>query len=135
MKLKETLRGIIREEIKKVVERIEITGDYNDADFRGPAKKAAAAYLKTTEGMRAAKIFKSLVTNQFDASDLTSAIKAGKFKKTNDFKAAAAAGGLELSGVGNVDNQGNGDFEVLNQNYIDQGAAIAFFNNKFYSVG
>jgi hypothetical protein len=134
MKIQE-LRQLIREEITKVVKEVEITGDFNDMDFPGPAKKASVVYLKTPEGMRAAKIFKSLVANQFDAVDLENAIKAGKFKKTNDFKAAAKAGGLELSGLGNVDNQGNGDFEVLNRNYTDKGAAIAFFSNKFYSVG
>jgi hypothetical protein len=134
MKIQE-LRQLIREEITKVIKEVEITGDFNDADFPGPAKKASVAYLKTPEGMRATKIFKSLVANQFDAIDLENAIKAGKFKKTNDFKAAAAAGGLELSGLGNVDNQGNGDFGVLNRNYTDKGAAIAFFSNKFYSVG
>ena len=134
MKIQE-LRQLIREEITKVVKEVEITGDFNDMDFPGPAKKASVVYLKTPEGMRATKIFKSLVANQFDAIDLENAIKAGKFKKTNDFKAAAAAGGLELSGLGNVDNQGNGDFGVLNRNYTDKGAAIAFFSNKFYSVG
>jgi hypothetical protein len=53
----------------------------------------------------------------------------------NDFKAAARAGGLQIDGLGNVDNKGNGDFEVMNDAYTDEGAAIAFMNNKFYGVG
>ena len=136
MKITE-FRKLIREEIRRVVKEANVTmsGDYNDSDFTGPAKKASLAYLKTPEGAKAAKIFKSLVTNDFDSVDLTKAIKACKFKKMNDFKAAAKAGGLEIDGLGNVDNEGTGDFEVMNDTYTDEGAAIAFFDNKFYSVG
>lgn len=129
-------RKLIREEIRKVIKEANVTmsGDYNDSDFDGPAKKASLAYLKTPEGMKAAKILKSLVTNHFDGVDLEGAIKACKFKKMNDFKAAAMAGGLDLEG-GNVDNEGNGHFVVRNDNYTDTGAAVSFINNKFYSVG
>jgi len=132
---KSELRQIIREEISKVRNEVEITGDYNDADFSGPVKKASNSFLKTPEGMKAVQLFKNLVSKEFDAADLRKTIKAGKFKFMNDFRAAARKGGLELEALGNVDNQGNGDFEVMNDNYTDQGAAIAFFNNKFYSVG
>jgi len=135
MKITE-FRKLIREEVRKVIkEGATISGDYNDSDFNGPAKKASLAYLKTPEGAKAVKIFKSLVTNDFDASDLEKAIKACKFKKTNYFKAAAKAGGLEIEGLGTVDNEGNGDFEVMNDTYTDAGVAIAFFNDKFFSVG
>lgn len=129
---KTELQNLIREEIRKIVKEagVNMTGDYNNASFR-----KSSAYLKTTEGMRAAKILKSLVTNQFDATDLEKALRACKFKKMNDFQAAAKAGGLEVDGLGNLDNAGNGDFEVMNDTYTDQGAAIAFMNNKFYSVG
>jgi hypothetical protein len=131
------LRNLIREEVRKVIKEanVAMSGDYNDSDFDGPAKKASLAYLKTPEGMKAAKILKSLVTNQFDAFDLEKAIKACNFKKMNDFKAAAKAGGLEIDGLGNVDNEGNGDFEVMSDTYTDQGVAIAFRNNKLFSVG
>ena len=131
MKVSE-FRKLIREEIERVIKEVEITGDYNDSDFDGPAKKAVKAYLKTPEGVKAVQLFKKLVSKDFSASDLEKTIKAGKFKTTNNFRAAAAKGGLELEGLGNVDNEGNGDFEVMNDNYTDQGAAIAFFNNKFY---
>ena len=124
------LAGLITE-----IAESEITGDFNDMDFPGPAKKSSMEYLKTPEGMKAVQIFKNLVSKSFDVFDLETAIKAGKFKSTNAFRAAAKKGGLELEGLGTVDNQGNGDFEVLNKNYTDKGAAIAFFDNKFYSVG
>ena len=133
---KTEFRKLIREEVRKVIKEANVTmsGDYNDSDFDGPAKKASLAYLKTPEGMKAAKILKSLVTNDFDSVDLEEAIKACKFKKMNDFKAAAMAGGLDLEG-GNVDNEGNGHFVVWNDNYTDTGAAVSFINNKFYRVG
>jgi hypothetical protein len=136
MKISE-FRKLIREEVRKIVKEADVTvsGDYNDSDFTGSAKKASSAYLKTMDGAKAAKILKSLVTNEFSASDLTKAIKACKFKSMNDFKAAARAGGLQVDGLGNVDNKGNGDFEVMNDTYTDEGAAIAFLNNKFYRVG
>jgi hypothetical protein len=135
MKVSE-FRKLIREEVRKVIKEAgaTMTGDYNDSDFDGPAKKASLAYLKTPEGAKAAKIFKSLVTNEFDASDLEQAIKACKFKKMNYFKAAAKAGGLELEGD-NLDNEGNGNFVVENDTYTDQGVSIGFANDKFESVG
>lgn len=131
MKISE-FRKLIREEVRKVVKEagVNMTGDYNNASFR-----KSPAYLKTPEGMKAAKILKSLVANQFDATDLEKALKACKFKKMNDFQAAAKAGGLEVDGLGNVDNEGNGDFEVMNDTYTDTGVAIAFFNDKLDSVG
>ena len=115
-------------------EAVSITGDFNDMDFSGPAKKEAMAYVKTPEGIKAIGIFKKLVSQPFDAADLTNAIKKAKFTKMNHFRAAALKGGLELDNLG-MDNAGNGDFSVENGNYEDQGAAIAFFSNKFGSVG
>jgi hypothetical protein len=134
MKVSE-LRKLIREEVRRVVKEVEMTGDYNDADFSGPAKKAAIMYLKTPEGIKAVQLFKNLVSRNFDAFDLEKTIKAGKFKSLNDFKAAARKGGLDIEGQGNLDNEGNGDFEVRNTNYTDEGAAIAFMHDKFYRVG
>jgi hypothetical protein len=131
MKITE-FRKLIREEVRKVIKEanVTMTGDYNNASFR-----KSSAFLKTPEGMKAVKIFKTLVAKDFDVSDLTKAIKACKFKSMKDFQAAAPAGGLEIDGLGNLDNEGTGDFEVLNDTYTDQGMAIAFFNNKFDSVG
>jgi hypothetical protein len=134
MKLVE-FKKLIREEVRKVLKEVNVTGDFNDADFSGPIKKASKIYLKTPEGAKAVQIFKKLVSKDFDSTDLEKAIKAGKFKTMNHFRAAARAGGLEIEGLGNVDNKGNGDFEVLNDMYTSEGAAIAFFNDKFYSVG
>lgn len=139
---KSELRSLIKEEIKKVLSEktfaakneVSVTGEFNDMDFAGPAKKDAKAYLKTPEGAKAIQIFKKLVSQPFDAGALTKAIKAAKFTKTNHFRVAAAKGGLELDTL-NVDNDGSGDFGVENSNYEDQGAAIAFFNNKFDRVG
>ena len=135
MKISE-FRKLIREEVRKVIKEANVTmsGDYNDSDFAGSAKDAAKAYLKTPEGVKAVKIFKTLTASSFNASRLERAIKAGKFKSMNDFKAAAMAGGLDLEGMGQ-DNQGNGTFVVNNDNYTDTGVAIAFMHNKFYSVG
>jgi len=134
MKLTE-FKKLIREEIRKVIKEVTIQGDFNDADFSGPIKKASKIYLKTPEGAKAVQIFKKLVSKDFDSTDLAKAIKAGKFKTMNHFRAAARAGGLEIEGLGNLDNEGNGDFEVVNDNYTTEGAAVAFINNKFYSVG
>jgi hypothetical protein len=129
-------RKLIREEVRKVIsEKVTYSGDINNMDFRGPEKSTAMAYLKTPEGKNAVKIFKTLVSKEFDAFDLTNAIKAGKFKSMNNFRVAAAKGGLELEGLGSLTNTGNGDFAVYNDTYTDQGAAISFLRNKFYSVG
>ena len=133
MKLSQ-FKTLIREEIKKVISEKEIIGDFNDMDFSGVAKKEAMAYLKTPDGKKSAQIFKKLVSQPFDSTDLTNAIKKAKFTKMNHFRAAALKGGLELDNLG-MDNAGNGDFSVENSNYETQGAAIAFFSNKFYSVG
>ena len=129
---KQELQSLIKEEIRKVLKEapISFSGDINNASLR-----KSASYLKTPEGMKAVQIFKKLTSKEFDASDLTKAIKACKFTKMKDFQAAAQKGGLEIDGLGNLDNEGNGDFEVMNSNYTDEGAAIAFFSNKFYSVG
>lgn len=134
MKVSE-FRKLIREEVRKTLKEVEVTGDWNLADFKGPAQKAAKAYLKTPEGLNAIRIFKALTSKPFSASDLTRAIKKGKFTSMNNFRFAAAAGGLDLEGLGNLDNKGTGDFAVHNSNYTDEGAAIAFFNNKFEAVG
>ena len=133
MKLTE-FKTLIREEVRKVISEIEITGDFNDMDFSGPAKKEAMAYLKTPEGIKSIQIFKKLVSQPFESTDLTNAIEKAKFTKMNHFRAAALKGGLKLDNLG-MDNAGNGDFSVENRNYKDQGAAITFFGNKFYSVG
>ena len=131
MKVSE-LQKLIREEVRKVIKEagVSMTGDYNNASFR-----KSSAFLKTPEGMKAVKIFKTLTAKDFDAFDLQKAIKACKFKNTKDFQAAAPAGGLEIDGLGNLDNEGTGDWEVMNSNYTDQGAAISFFRNKFENVG
>ena len=131
MKVSE-FRKLIREEVRKVIKEagVSMTGDYNNASFR-----KSPAFLKTPEGMKAVKIFKTLTAKDFDAFDLQKAIKACKFKNTKDFQAAAPAGGLEIDGLGNLDNEGTGDWEVMNSNYTDQGAAISFFRNKFENVG
>lgn len=131
------LAGLITEsEYKNIkeLEEVSITGDFNDMDFPGIAKKEAMAYLKTPEGIKAVEIFKKLVSQPFDSVKLTTAIKAAKFQKMNHFRAAAAKAGLELDNLG-MDNAGTGDFAVENSNYEDQGAAIAFLNNKFFRVG
>ena len=131
MKISE-FRKLIREEVRNVIKEagVSMTGDYNNASFR-----KSPAFLKTPEGMKAVKIFKTLTAKDFDAFDLQKAIKACKFKNTKDFQAAAPAGGLEIDGLGNLDNEGTGDWEVMNSNYTDQGAAISFFRNKFENVG
>jgi len=117
------------------VKEVEHMGDWNMADFPGPVKKASIQFLNTPEGRKAVQLFKKLVSNEFDAFDLRDAIKAGKFKSMNDFRFAASKGGLKLRALGNLDNQGNGDFEVMNNNYTSKGAAIAFLDDEFYSVG
>ena len=122
-------RKLIREEVRKVLSEANITGDYNNASFI-----KSSSYLKTPEGMKAVKLLKSLVNNNFNASDLRSAIRSCKFKKMKDFQAAAKAGGLEISGLGNLTTD-SGDFEVMNDTYTDTGAAISFFRDKFENVG
>lgn len=51
-----------------------------------------------------------------------------------DFEVVAKKAGLKLENL-EKDNEGNGDFEILNIDYADKGAAISFMHNKFYSVG
>jgi len=127
------IAGLLKESSLK--EAVDFSGDINNIDFEGPEKEEAMAYLKTPEGMNAVNILKNLASSPFDAGDLEEAIKKCKFKKTNYFRVACAKAGLDLEGLGTVDNSGNGDFELDNPNYTDPGAAITFFSNKFYSVG
>ena len=112
-----------------------ISGDYNNMDFDGPEQEEASSYLETEEGKKAVSILKTLVSKKFDSDDLSNAIEKCNFEKTNYFRAAAKKAGLELEGLGTVDNKGNGDFEVENSKYTDKGAAVVFFNNKFERVG
>ena len=127
------LAGIITE--SQLNEAVSISGDYNNMDFDGSDQEDASSYLKTPEGKKAVIILKTLVSKEFDSDDLSNAIEKCNFEKTNYFRAAAKAAGLELEGLGTVDNKGNGDFEVENSNYTDKGAAVAFFNNEFVRVG
>jgi hypothetical protein len=120
--------------LKNMLEELDITGDYNMSDFRGSSKRAAMQYLKTPEGQSAVQMIKSMVAKPFDASKLTSVIKRSKFPSMNAFKMAAIKGGLDIEGQG-LDNEGNGNFAVYNDNYTTQGAAISFMDDKFYSVG
>lgn len=116
-------------------ENVSISGDWNDADINPRAKRAAGQYTRTPEGQLAVQAIQKLVAKPFDAFKLQSTLKRCKFPSMNAFKAAAVKGGLDIEGQGNVDNEGNGDFAVWNDNYTDQGAAIAFIDDKFYSVG
>lgn len=135
------LAGLITEsQARKMMrvlnEDVSVSGDYNNMDFDGPEKNASVGYLTTPEGKRAVMILKKLVNSEsFDMNDLSDAIEKCDFKRTNDFRAAAAKAGLSLEGLGTVDNRGNGDFEVENDNYTDKGYAIVFFSNKFEGVG
>ena len=133
IKRMQQLAGIITE--SQLNEAVSISGDYNNMDFDGSDQEDASSYLKTPEGKKAVIILKTLVSKEFDSDDLSNAIEKCNFEKTNYFRAAANAAGLELEGLGTVDNKGNGDFEVENSNYTDKGAAVAFFNNEFERVG
>ena len=133
IKRMQQLAGIITE--SQLNEAVSISGDYNNMDFDGSDQEDASSYLKTPEGKEAVIILKTLVSKEFDSDDLSNAIEKCNFEKTNYFRAAVNAAGLELEGLGTVDNKGNGDFEVENSNYTDKGAAVAFFNNEFERVG
>jgi len=133
IKRMQLLAGIITE--SQLNEAVSISGDYNNMDFDKSEQKDASSYLKKPEGIDAVNILKTLVSKEFDSDDLSNAIEKCNFKKMNYFRAAAKAAGLELEGLGTVDNEGNGDFEVENSNYTDKGAAVVFFNNKFERVG
>lgn len=137
IKRMQLLAGVITESEyrESVNEAVSISGDYNDMDFDGSEKNTSVKYLKTPNGMKAVSILKKLVSKKFDSDDLSNAIEKCNFEKTNYFRAAAKAAGLELEGLGTVDNKGNGDFEVENSNYTDKGAAVVFFNDEFERVG
>jgi len=77
----------------------------------------------------------SLVSNEegFSAEDLTSVLSTANLTPL-EFEQAAQIGGLELDTIQYMDDE-FADYEVLNQNYIDQGAAIAFEGGKFHSIG
>ena len=121
-------RQLIREEIKKTLKEFEVTGDFNTSSL------SKSKFIRTPEGKQAVQVIKMLVSKPFDASKLDKTLKKLKLKM-NDFMAVAEKAGLEIEGQGNVDNDGNGDFAVYNDNYTDQGVAITYFNDKFYSVG
>jgi hypothetical protein len=118
-------------------EAVSYYGDINNLDKPGsPEKEEAMAYLETPEGMNAVNILKNLVNSEsFDLNELGRAIKKCDFKKTNHFRVAAKKAGLDLEGLGTLDNSGNGDFAVRNRNYKDKGYAVVFFNDKFERVG
>jgi hypothetical protein len=118
-------------------EAVSYYGDINNLDKpESPEKEEAMAYLETPEGMNAVNILKNLVNSEsFDLNELGRAIKKCDFKKTNHFRVAAKAAGLDLEGLGTLDNSGSGDFAVRNRNYKDKGYAIVFFNDKFERVG
>lgn len=72
----------------------------------------------------------------FSAKDLRSLLGSEELENMTplEFEAAAKLGGLELDTIQYMDDQ-TADYEVLNQNYTDQGAAIAFEGGKFHSIG
>ena len=131
------LAGIITEGEyrEKLSEEISITGDYNDSDYEGESQTQSRNFLQTAEGKISVQLIQQLVSNEFDSVDLGEVLSKSNFPTTNSFKEAAKAGGLEVSSLGNLDNEGNGDFEVENDNYTDKGAAIAFMRDEFYRVG
>jgi len=141
-----TAESNIKERISKLIKSLNETavdeavsyyGDINNLDKPGsPEKEEAMAYLETPEGMNAVNILKNLVNSEsFDLNELGRAIKKCNFKKTNHFRVAAKAAGLDLEGLGTLDNSGSGDFAVRNRNYKDKGYAVVFFNDKFERVG
>ena len=68
----------------------------------------------------------------FSADDLTSVLSTANLTPL-EFEAAAKSGGLKLDRIQYMDDQ-SADYEVLNQNYTDQGAAISFQGGKFHSI-
>ena len=127
------IAGLLTE--SEINEASNFSGDINNMDYEGPEREEAMAYLETPEGMNAVKILENLASDSFDAADLEEAIKKCKFPKTNFFRAACEKAGLDLEGLGTLDNEGNGDFELTHDNYTDPGAAITFLNDEFFSVG
>jgi hypothetical protein len=129
--------GFKGSKLNEMDEAVSYYGDINNLDKpESPEKEEAMAYLETPEGMNAVNILKNLVNSEsFDLNELGKAIKKCDFKKTNHFRVAAKKAGLDLEGLGTLDNSGNGDFAVRNRNYKDKGYAVVFFNDKFYIVG
>jgi len=126
-----------KNKVNEMDEAVSYYGDINNLDKpESPEKEEAMAYLETPEGMNAVNILKNLVNSEsFDLNELGRAIKKCDFKKTNHFRVAAKKAGLDLEGLGTLDNSGNGDFAVRNRNYKDKGYAVVFFNDKFERVG
>lgn len=112
-----------------------VTGDFNNADFDGIEKTNLDNYLKTANGKMAVKSVEDLINDEFSLGDLEMVIIENKFETMNEFKAVADKAGLKLSGLGNVDNEGNGDFEIRNSNYTSVGCAICFMDDEFISIG
>jgi hypothetical protein len=129
--------GFKGSKLNEMDEAVSYYGDINNLDKpESPEKEEAMAYLETPEGMNAVNILKNLVNSEsFDLNELGKAIKKCDFKKTNHFRVAAKKAGLDLEGLGTLDNSGNGDFAVRNRNYKDKGYAVVFFNDKFERVG
>jgi hypothetical protein len=82
---------------------------------------------------KAANAIRMIVSRPFSAAKLEKLLRVARLTPL-EFEQAAEMGGLELDTIQYMDDQ-SADYEVLNQNYTDQGAAIAFEGGKFHSIG
>lgn len=78
-----------------------------------------------------AQALAKLKSRPFTANQLTRILKGTSPKF---FEAAADQAGLEYDII-QSDPDGNADYEVMDQNYTDQGAAISYIDGKFNRIG
>ena len=122
MKLKDTLRSIIREEVKRILKEEKSWADVDKEieDREKQSLEASKAFLKTSQGKNAVRVLKSLISRPYGYAKLDKVLQTLNLSVENFVYAAKAAGmkfGGNRSGIRIDDNNyQDPDVSITNQN-------------------